>query len=494
MLAFANPRAAVTTSSNADLDQAIEQVDELSVKLEDANVLISGMLSAAIPKVEIKLPQLSPTLFSKDSSASDGPNFERAPLLGDEASTDQQVSLPSSAGKKKAAELRAKALAARRRAEDASTEMERQAKQALEGQSGVAKQLLAQALAAVTSVTLAVGLANAQLGTFVGPMLAGTASVFINFLGLGQTWRSRAGGIFAIVSGVFDGMEGKVVQVLDTVDDMIMNPLQDLENAIDDLCEEQKPTLQKMQKFEAGLKAIDPDFDMPDPADLKTPLDGCEAMIDEFVDKAKKEVPEKLEDMIQSNLAGRIASDAHTFNRFVVQFPLLLVFVVNLGLAILHVVVTVQPELTHYTVADKEPKAHDLQARNLRGIAFSSPSFSLSRADLMPYVQPALVQVLMSVLQLFVALALSSGPRICKMVNGQIISVQTRLNERVNDRIKQAVDRVFGQAFSEVKEKADVFFPKFKDCMRKLKRALEVAAKTGAVADAATAAVQRLGF
>lgn len=53
---------------------------------------------------------------------------------------------------------------------------------------------------------------------------------------------------------------------------------------------------------------------------------------------------------------------------------------------------------------------------------------------------------------------------------------------------------MFAQAFSEVKSKADEFFPKFKSCMRKLKQAIQTTAKIGAVADDATNAIQRLGF
>merc|ERR1712093_896416 len=112
----------------------------------------------------------------------------------------------------------------------------------------------------------------------------------------------------------------------------------------------------------------------------------------------------------------------------------------------------------------------------------------------MPYLQPALVQILLSCLQAAAAPLLSQGPRICLLLNGAINELQAKLNERVNGRIKEAVDRVFGQAFTEVKGKADDFFPKFKDSMKKLKQAMELAAKTEAAAAGVTSAVQRLGF
>merc|ERR1712151_1218078 len=117
-----------------------------------------------------------------------------------------------------------------------------------------------------------------------------------------------------------------------------------------------------------------------------------------------------------------------------------------------------------------------------------------SQVDLSSYLQAALIQIALSASQLLIATILSRGPRICEAVNGAIVKLQTKLNDRLNDRIKGAVDRVFDQAFSEVKAKADEFFPKFKECMRKLKQAIQTTSKMGALAGGATNAVQRLGF
>merc|ERR1712059_203328 len=113
--------------------------------------------------------------------------------------------------------------------------------------------------------------------------------------------------------------------------------------------------------------------------------------------------------------------------------------------------------------------------RHLRGaVAFGTPE-SFDSVDVMPYVQPALIQILLSCLQAALALLASQGPRICQLLNGAIKNLQTKLNERVNSRIKEAVDRVFGQAFTEVKGQADEFFPKFKDSTKKLKQAMATA-------------------
>merc|ERR1711865_711121 len=102
----------------------------------------------------------------------------------------------------------------------------------------------------------------------------------------------------------------------------------------------------------------------------------------------------------------------------------------------------------------------------------------------MPYIQPALVQIALAGLQLVAAMVFSSGPRICNMVNAGITGFGEKVNERVNLRIKTAVDKVFGEAFKMVKGKSDEFFPKFKDATTKLKEVMETAGKAAAAAKA----------
>jgi flagellar biosynthesis/type III secretory pathway protein FliH len=477
-------------SSGKDLDSAMKEVDELSGKLDEAKSQIYALLTAAIPKVDIKLPQLSPSLFSTTCSENDDRMMERAPLLGPDSEILKQAVSTKSAAKKKIAEVQAKADAAQQEIEKARLEMEENTKKVFAEQAITLKRVVPQTLAAGSSLLIAAAIAYFQLGAVFGPFAASISSVIINFVGFAHTWEGRADSVFAILNGVFDRMMNKVLQVLDTVDDMIAAPLQKLESAIDDLCEDQAPTLGKMKKFETALKTVDPDFDLPEPADLKIPLDGCDAMIDDFVDKAKKEIPEKLEEMVCSSFASRIATDRNVFNRFVVVAPLVVIFILDLAIAGLQLMFLIG------NLSQSEEVATQTQPRSLRGTSSigSDTKVFHSQVDYSSCMQPALMQVALSTIQLCVAMIVSRGPRICKAVNSTIVKLQARLNERLNDRIKEAVDRVFAQAFSEVKSKADEFFPKFKNCMQKLKQAIQTTAKIGAVAEDATNAIQRLGF
>jgi hypothetical protein len=339
-------------------------------------------------------------------------------------------------------------------------------------------------------------------------MLAGMVAAAINVMGFAVMWKGRAGSIFNVVNGVFEKMKGKVVDVLDTVDEMIMGPLSNLENAIDDMCEEQAPVLEKMTQFETGIKQIDSAFNLPSPSELKKPLDGCEAMIDKFVGKAKEEVPAKLEEMVQATLPGRIATDASTYDRYVVMLPIAVVLIVNMSMAALQVYVTASLAVHPQTSTAHKEIEHPAVTRHLRGtdsmagIEKMIPKGMLPKGVdsaelgpmLMPYVQPALVQILLACLQAAFVLMLSQGPRICKMLNSAVVKLQEKLNERVNGRIKEAVDKVFGVAFGEVKTQSDSFFPKLKDSTAKLKQAMEMAAKAQAAAGAAGAMAKGLGF
>jgi len=485
----------VSAMSGADdIDAAIKQVDELNGKLDDSEKLIKNMLAKAAPVVVIPMPKLKPSMFG-------GTDEEQVPLLADvsKPTTGPAAKAGVSKAKLKAEALRKKTEAAKQKAEQAQQEMADEAKKAMDQASGKGKQIAAQMSAAAASIAIGVSCSFAPLDPMMGQILAGVAAAVINFLGLAASWKSRAGSTFQLINKVFDKIMKKVTDILDNVDDMIMGPLEKLENAIDDMADEQKPTLDKMKQFESAMKMADPSFNLPDPADLQKPLDGCDDMIDDFVDKAKKEIPDKLMEMIQSNFTGKLATDEGQFNLYVVNLPLLAVLLVNIVLAVAQVAIMFKaPEsdsadaktggdrqLRGSSSADGAP----LHASLPKGLNASLPMgielpAGMDVNSLMPYIQPALVQIALAGLQLVAAMVFSSGPRICNMVNAGIASFGEKVNERVNFRIKTAVDKVFGEAFKMVKGKSDEFFPKFKDATTKLKEVMETAGKAAAAAKA----------
>jgi hypothetical protein len=522
--------------AEATLDQKLAQVEDLTVKLEVAEAKIHGMVSAAVPKVQIRLPKLNPSTFGKTARQDPGDRsayvFNRLPLLNIQnmmptlldreppasvaaaaVATEKKAASrrQESAAEKKAAEMAAKAAAAERAAQEAAGEMEEQAsKLAAEAQARARKRFLAPLLAALTSVAISLALASTgAVGQCLGAVIAGQAAAVLNIMGLAIVWKGRAEMIFGVANAVFSRVKEKVVDVLDTVDDMIVGPLKHLEGAIDNMTEEQKPALEQMQQLERTLRKVDPSFDIPDPEDLKKPLDGCEAMIEDFVEKAKREVPEKLDEMADATFIGRMSTNKALFHRIAVSLPLTCLFLVNAVVAFLQVILTspraaaklqtLAVALPAETVALARAVRPAAAERSLRGSSVigvlpSEASFSFSswsfpgELDFWPFLQPALIQIALALVQQLAILALSQGPRVCGVVNGAISSLENQVNKRVNMRVQGVVDQVFGTAFGEVKAQTTVFFPKFKGALGQLKEALKLAGQAEAAMQAASGA------
>jgi len=399
---------------------------------------------------------------------------------------------------------RAKAEAARAEADRARQEMEEHMRAAAKGNDALRRLALCFATSAA-SVVVSFGLGAMQLGATAGPVISAVASCVICMAGLAHTWKAKAESIFDLLNKVFGKLTDAVLKVLDTIDDVLQGPLDKLDGLIDATIEEQKPTLAKMQQFEDAIKKLDPDFDIPDPQDLKKPLDGCEAMIDDIMETAKREAPERLAEAVRSTLVGWLATSRTAFQGVVVYAPLMLVFLLNLAVALGQVALAGSPGAG----ASDGPATEELVSpRRLRGSVQAAPAAAaragfIEREDalaaeaqgqLMACVQPALLQAALSILQTLAAMLLAQMPRICGIANRQIEALQADLNSRLNKRVEGAVDSVFGQAFGEVKGKADEFFPKFTDSVQKLRGAMEQAAKLQAAAGAAAGVAKRFGF
>mmetsp|Transcript_29808 Transcript_29808/g.81788 ORF Transcript_29808/g.81788 Transcript_29808/m.81788 type:complete len:517 (+) Transcript_29808:96-1646(+) len=506
-------------SSGSVLPDDLPDIDEFKRLVDQQSKNIYGMLSASVPKVDLKLPKLPLNAFGGTSSASDAKgDYSSTAVAPDDAGADASAQIKTtgaaanSAANKKAKEAQAKAEAARREAEETATKMQEElAQKAEEAKQHAMAQVVTPIAAAAASIAAAIGVSFLQLGALLGPMLAGAMAVFLNCSSLIKTHKERTDMIFDVLSSVFAKAKVKVVKLLDTVDDMISGPLDKLEGTIDDMLEEQKPWLEKVTTLEDAMKKVNVELDLPDVEDLRKPLDGCAALIEEFVGKAKTEVPAKLEELAASTFAGKVALDKSLFQRYFLILPMAMVVLVNIILMVVQVYVQylvappaqqgsgdehVQRRLRGHMGGDD----HHSQGDHDGGHADKSPGSPFSVQSLMPYLQPTIVQIVLTLLQMLLVLFLSQGPRLCAQVNGAIESLQTKVNGRINDRIQGAVDKVFGVAFNEVKGKADNFFPKMnktlndlKDAIDKVKEMEEMAGKAQAAAGAAAGIMNGFG-
>merc|ERR1719353_826650 len=101
-----------------------------------------------------------------------------------------------------------------------------------------------------------------------------------------------------------------------------------------------------------------------------------------------------------------------------------------------------------------------MDADNLQSLARKEQmAAGLSMHKVMPYMKATFLQIFFSLVQVFLMMVASQGPRIVKFSNGIIIDLQKKINDKINHEIKEVVDKVFGDAFKCVNEEADKFFP-----------------------------------
>lgn len=287
------------------------------------------------------------------------------------------------------------------------------------------------------------------------------------------------------------------MSVLNSLEEIIAAPIKHLEVAIDYLVAEQKPTLDLMEEFEESVKTIVPDFDAPSLTDLKIPLDSCPALVRTIVLTIKQEIPEQLENLAKVSFAGRIAFDKSTFDGFVVAVPLALVFLCNAGVAVAQVFLMSVPETE--SVPERSLQQVDFHTATFNSSAVNadvdfSASFLPNQGSFMQSFQPALVQVLLSFLQVGASLLLLQGPRICATLNNLVLTLELQVNDIANQKIAAATHEVVDSAFQKVKTQADMVFPKFRSCTSTLLEAIETAHKAEMASQAALKAARGLGF
>jgi hypothetical protein len=252
---------------------------------------------------------------------------------------------------------------------------------------------------------------------------------------------------------------------------MLLGPLQRLLAAVDQLAEEQKPALAKLREIESTL-----DTDIPDPDDIKKPLDNCENVVESRVRKIQGEIPARMDDFVDATFAGQVVTDLGRFHCFCVYFPLVIILLFNLIAALLQARRGAEIEASN-----------DTMQRQLRGTSTTASIKGLpTQLDLMmPYITPALLQILMTLVQQIAFCALCQGPRLTQAANHIITAVECRVNDHINQSVQDVVDSIFVTGFREVKGKADAFFPAFKELLKNLLELQEQATRAnGLLAEA----------
>lgn len=451
-------------------------VKDLQTKLDEAEKAIIEITQGAIPKVDIPFPKLP-----EDALGPSG----RAPYA-QLAQSDgvQRVKAKASAkasAKRKAAEAKAKEAAeAKQRAEE---ELKDQAAQTQAQVTAAAKTAFASmGVVSLISVAIAAGMAAAASASAAAamylPYLNAVLSAITQNLGIYKSHKAKFENIFELINSVITKAKDKVTTILDATDDMILAPLNELNDQIDQMEDDQKPALDKAKMLQSTLGV-----DVPEPGDLRKPLDGAEDMIEGFVDKAKKMVPGFLDEILGKTLPGQLITDKSKYNLYVITLPVASLVLFNILIAVATVYICATSAATPaetrrlsggflsantqdltILVAHSHSSGEDTHRSKTMTLPAGMDQMvaGLSMDTVMPYMKPTLVQILLSLVQVVLMMIASQGPRIVKLFNGIISDLQKKMNDKVNNDIKEVVDKVFGDAFKSVKEQADDFFPKIK--------------------------------
>lgn len=493
-------------------------IDDLTAKLEAAEGRIRGLISGAVPKVEVSLPRIPASAFDGLGGAAPAPrgfaavpqDLEMVPgssaggtgsasqvLLGNVAPATKeagQATAKTTEGAAEAAEAGAADLEAllgdeharlqAAAASEAATISERieatrrWVRTTFDQQKHTARAKVEELRAPITSAlsslvfTLVVAIAG------FGPAIAIFASVVATTAGFAASLHTRAHGIRTILLAQLDNAVQKVLECVGKAKTVLLGLSSDVVDAIDGMCEEQKPALDKAKQLEDTLKV-----DIPDPSDMKKPLDACKDRLLDVAKQAEDQVPQGVRDLLNTLTIGKVINDEKQFNFLVVMLPTAGVFLLNatfgavqFALHCQHALAQAQGMTAEGAVSGRHLRGADpLQGldRQVAGMAWSN------------YLSPWFGQVALMFLQVALAMAISSAPRLLPYANDAIEKVEASASDKINSRIQGAVDAVMKNVFDEVKEKCDDFFPKFKNVLGKIKDAQELAEKAGALAGAA---------
>lgn len=96
-------------------------------------------------------------------------------------------------------------------------------------------------------------------------------------------------------------------------------------------------------------------------------------------------------------------------------------------------------------------------------------------AKVMPLIRPQLTQAVITIVAAILGMILTAKPFLLKQLNGAIALLEGKVNKKIEEEMKEMVDRVFGATFKELQDKSAEFFPKMIDLLESLEKVPGVA-------------------
>lgn len=250
--------------------------------------------------------------------------------------------------------------------------------------------------------------------------------------------------------------------------------IKEAEDTIDGLVDTLKPPFAKVNDARDQLKGAASSLEIPNADAVMDPLKAILGTVKEFVQTAKEQVPTIMEDLLGSTLPGKVMTSEFHFNAVFVALPLFVSFCINMPVAVMAALrnATEIPEPSDETAVADSPGANTTNSTTLDGWLPNVPAGQEMDA-LKPYYMPAVSQLILIATQIFLALLLTAKRIACRMANSGISSFETKLNNQINQRIDDAVGKIFRETFAVVKSKTSELTGKLKAVLGKVEQALK---------------------
>lgn len=92
------------------------------------------------------------------------------------------------------------------------------------------------------------------------------------------------------------------------------------------------------------------------------------------------------------------------------------------------------------------------------------------RAKVMLLIRPQLTQAVITIVAAIIAMILTAKPFLLQQLNGAIAMLEGKVNKKIEEEMKEMVDKVFGTTFKDLQDKSAEFFPKMIDMLESLEK------------------------
>ena len=299
------------------------------------------------------------------------------------------------------------------------------------------------------------------------PLVLALISTAAHYRILARNWWREAEAIFSRINDAWTSAKAFVIGVMDTLDSLVLEALNELRGLVDRLVKESEDAVAAMRQSETYLCIVDSNFVLPQPSDLRRPIDAVQARAERVAKTIKLDALRKADEIVDSSLIGCILTRKRLFMRTFAVAPLALVLVVN-------TIATVATGAAQPTLIQDPSAAIALETSVPQALPAANSAAVDSEINVLSimagYVWPTFAQAACACTQALVLAIISHKPVVVRVLNFIIGIIEAGLELWVNTKARAILDPITGPAMETVAEHADTFFPHFRESLTMLQQ------------------------